>query len=108
MQPPRLIVDMFPDSPACIDLLEAVELHAARGRCSYRCISGWCDPVVRPDSAFALRVTPPSVGEAHSRHEASCHTLLLANEGHFTITMSDRLISTVVQWTADCLDARSR
>ena len=112
MQPPRFVLDMFPGSAACTELKEAVRRHAARGRCSYRTICGSCDPVVRSASAFALHEPSPSLAatddEARMRRHAgsgmaSGHSLLLANEGHFTITMSDRLISTVVAWTADCL-----
>jgi len=97
-QPPRFISDMCPQSASCKELGNAVQRHASRTGCSYRSISGSCDPVVRPDSAFAL--------DKQARgHSASCssHSLLLANEGHFTITMSDRLIRKVILWAGECL-----
>ena len=95
LRPTQLILDFIPRSAACAELHDAIQRHmASGGTCSYRCISGACDPVVRPHSAFALAPSGSS-----SMHCTRC----LANEGHFTITMSDRLISIVVAWTAEML-----
>ena len=105
---PALIRDLLPGSHVCAELCGAAQRHAAVTGCKYRYIAGWCDCVVPASTAFAAHVADtdgaamlaplaPFAGQLTS----AC--LLLASEGHFTITMSDRLIQNVVQWVGDLL-----
>jgi hypothetical protein len=106
LMPCKCVMEMQPNS-ICATLREAASRHAMQG-CSYRCIAGWCDLVVPPSAAFVETGNEDSgmhLGTQKSSTElsSSIATLLLCNEGHFTITMSDRLIATVIQWIADIL-----
>ena len=92
---PRLVRDMMPHSSVCAGIQDAMRRHAVSSRCTYRGISGGCDPVVIPASA-----------SAPCRDDGEFfQSVVLLNEGHFTITMSDRLISTVVSWAAEMLES---
>lgn len=98
-KPSKCVMEMHAHSQVCAVLRTAAVRHAQQG-CSYHCIAGWCDPVVPLSSASVI---PEPQKQASARLASKVQTVLVSNEGHFTITMSDRLIALVVQWVAEIL-----